>query len=259
MMLLLMSTYSLFSQELFRLLILFARLAPIFFILPFLNDRVLNGLLIKNVVIFLLALGLYPAIPWSDFPEEINVIWLISGEVILGVIMGLLLGLPFWVASALGEFIDNQRGANIGDMVDPASGSESSELSSFMGLFFIAYFLEQGGMLELIHAFLEGYRQIPPGYFSGEIEIMTLASWLNHMVVISIVLAAPVLILMFISEIALGVYSLYCPQLNAFSLSLTIKSLLAFSALLIIFAPALPEELHGLFGFDMLKTVISER
>ncbi|MGE9665641.1 flagellar biosynthetic protein FliR, partial [Escherichia coli] len=54
-------------------------------------------------------------------------------------------------------------------------------------------------------------------------------------------------IIMFLSEVALGVYSLFCPQLNAFSLSLCIKGIIAFMSLLLFFASAMTSELYSFF------------
>ncbi len=60
--------------------------------------------------------------------------------------------LPFWVATAVGELIDNQRGATISDSIDPATGVEASALAPFVSLFYAAAFLQQGGMLTIVGA-----------------------------------------------------------------------------------------------------------
>ena len=65
---------------------------------------------------------------------------------------------PFWLASAIGEFIDKQRGASIGDMLDPATGSESSSLASLINLFCVAWFLNQDGMTKFVATITESYQ-----------------------------------------------------------------------------------------------------
>ncbi|WP_286146084.1 EscT/YscT/HrcT family type III secretion system export apparatus protein [Shigella sp. FC1967] len=137
--------------------------------------------------------------------------------------MGLVFATPFWIASAFGEFVDNQRGASIGDTINPTTGIESSEFASLTGLFCVAYFLSTGGLTLLMSSIKDSYDVFPMGYFNKEIGYSFIGHWLNNMIRTAIVLVSPVLIIMFLSEVALGVYSLFCPQLNAFSLSLCIK------------------------------------
>ena len=109
----------------------FARLAPIFFMLPFFNSNVLNGVA-RTAVIFIVATGF-----WS-MPHEIEakietLVYLgaIAQELLIGLILGILLAWPFWIFHAVGSFIDNQRGATLSSTIDPANGVDTSELSNF--------------------------------------------------------------------------------------------------------------------------------
>lgn len=227
--------------------LLIARLFPIFIFIPFLNSRILNSQLLKSIVIFFIAMGLKNSI---FITNEIRSHWIliIISELIIGLFIGLLLATPFWIASAFGEFIDNQRGASIGDTINPTTGIESSEFATLTGLFCVAYFLHSGGLVVLMDTLKESYHVFPMGYFNKDIGYLFIGKWLTDMVKIAIVLVSPVLIIMFLSEIALGVYSLFCPQLNAFSLSLCIKGIIAFSALLLFFTSAMTNELFYFFN-----------
>ncbi|MEQ4924320.1 type III secretion system export apparatus subunit SctT [Proteus hauseri] len=229
------------------LLLLAARLIPTFMFIPFLNSKVLNSQLLKYVVIFYIAMGIKPSITIVDSTRNLWGVILIS-ELVIGIFIGLLLATPFWIASAFGEFVDNQRGASIGDTINPTTGIESSEFASLTGLFCVAYFLSTGGLSILMNTLKESYEIFPMGYFNSEIGYAFIGQWLNNMVKTAIILVSPVLIIMFLSEVALGVYSLFCPQLNAFSLSLCIKGIIAFSALLLFFTSALTNELSDFFN-----------
>ena len=59
----------------------------------------------------------------------------------------------------------------------------------------------------------------------------------------AIAISAPVVAALFLSEMVLGLLSRFAPQVNAFALSLTIKSVIAFAILLIYFSATLPEAL----------------
>lgn len=235
------------QSYLIDLFLLIARLFPIFMFIPFLNNRVLNSQLLKYIIIFYIALGIKPCITITEVLRETWAIVLIS-ELIIGLVIGLLLATPFWIASAFGEFVDNQRGASIGDTINPTTGIESSEFASLTGLFCMAYFLSTGGLVVLMSTIKESYDVFPIGYVNKNIGYNVIGHWLNDMIKVAIILVSPVLIIMFLSEVALGVYSLFCPQLNAFSLSLCIKGIIAFLVLLLLFTSAMTNELYQFFN-----------
>lgn len=64
-------------------------------------------------------------------------------------------------------------------------------------------------------------------------------AFLGRLVAAALALASPLICVFLLMEILLGILSRYAPQMNAFSLALTIKSLLAFLMLLIAFQPLL--------------------
>lgn len=201
----------------------YARLAIVFYMLPILGERVLSNLIIKNSVISLTIIGLWPCFETVSMPEQGWIILLIK-ECFVGLILATTLCIPFWIVIGLGEILDNQRSATMGDSIDPLNGGQSSLLSGFLNFAFGVIFFTSNGMYLLLNAMEESYRIVPRGIDflnfhwqkSGELLVLMVGS--------SIMLAAPVIIVMVIAEVLLAVFARYCPQLNPFSLSLTIKS-----------------------------------
>ncbi|SIT44971.1 Surface presentation of antigens protein SpaR [Paraburkholderia ribeironis] len=220
-------TQQLFYREVGALAIAYARVAPVFYLLPFLNDRVIVNTVLKNTIIFVVIAGLWHAVRHPLLESSTPMLWLAVQEATAGLVLGVTLSLPFWVAAAIGEFIDNQRGATISDSIDPATGVETSVLAPFLSLFYAALFLHQGGMLLIVQAIRESYLYLPAGAIPHA-HIWHFGSLLSKLVGKGIVLAAPVLLSMFLSDAMLGLFSRFCPQVNAFSLSLSIKSIVAF-------------------------------
>lgn len=66
----------------------------------------------------------------------------------------------------------------------------------------------------------------------------------------TIVYASPVIAVMLGSEAVLGLLARYASQLNAFAISLTVKSALAFLILIIYFGPILAERVMPLSFFQ---------
>ncbi|MBD9461709.1 type III secretion system export apparatus subunit SctT [Pseudomonas sp. Pdm06] len=218
-----------------------ARLAPIFFMLPFLNSGVLTGVP-RQAVIVLVALGFwrYIGVPTAAL-DSLAFLGLVLREASIGVLLGMLLGWPFWVLHAMGNLIDNQRGAMLSSTMDPANGVDTSELANFLQLFAAAVYLAGGGMLLMLETVGHSYRLCAP--VSGcQLHLPAVLGLLDALVSKTLVISAPVVATLLVSEALLGLLSRYAPQMNAFSVSLTVKSLVALVVLMLYFGVHLPDE-----------------
>jgi len=218
-----------------------ARLAPIFFMLPFLNSGVLTGAP-RQAVIVVVALGFwaYVGVPLPAL-DGVAFLGLVLREAGIGVLLGCLLCWPFWVLHAMGNLIDNQRGAMLSSTVDPANGVDTSELANFLQLFAAAVYLEGGGMLLMLETVGHSYRICTPA-MGCEVQLQPILLLLDALVSKTLVISAPVVATLLISEALLGLLSRYAPQMNAFSVSLTVKSLVALVVLMLYFGAHLPPE-----------------
>ncbi|WP_017901915.1 type III secretion system export apparatus subunit SctT [Pseudomonas asplenii] len=218
-----------------------ARWAPIFFMLPFLNSGVLTGAS-RQAVLVLVALGFWPsagiALPALD---TLAFAGLLIGEVGIGILLGCLLCWPFWVLHGMGSLIDNQRGAMLGSTVDPANGVDTSELSNFLQLFATVIYLEGGGLQLMVETLARSYQLCAPGH-DCEIDLSRLQVLLDGLLGKILVISAPVVASLLICEVLLGLLSRYAPQMNAFSVSLTVKGLVALAVLMLYFGGYLPDE-----------------
>ncbi|MDO7896743.1 type III secretion system export apparatus subunit SctT [Pseudomonas citrulli] len=218
-----------------------ARLAPIFFMLPFLNNGVLTGVP-RQAVIVLVALGFWTAVGESvPALDSVAFLGALLREMSIGVLLGGLLCWPFWVLHAMGNLIDNQRGAMLSSTVDPANGVDTSELANFLQLFAAVVYLEGGGMLLMLETVAHSYRVCAPS--SGcAMNLPAVHALLDLLVGKTLVISAPVVAALLVSEALLGLLSRYAPQMNAFSVSLTVKSLVALVVLMLYFGAHLPDE-----------------
>ncbi|MBS3050405.1 type III secretion system export apparatus subunit SctT [Enterobacter mori] len=250
--------WSTFQSGLIKLAVAWVRIAPVFFFLPFLSSKLLNSGILKNCVAIFLLLGLWPFISAVEISwEEQGIAMPLLYEFVIGMVLALILGLPFLIAKIIGELIDNQRGATISDTIDPAIGVESSEMSVLVSHIICMIFLAQGGMLQLAQTFAESYRFLPFAVGFEYFDALPLGGWLNQLVVKSIILSSPILITLFISEVALGLYSRFCPQLNAFSLSLAVKSIIAFSVFLLWFQNEVPSIIINMITLTPLHDIFT--
>jgi type III secretion protein T len=222
--------------------ICFARLAPIFFMLPFLNNRTLTGAP-RNAVIVLVGIAFWPyssdALPRLD---SLGFYALLLQEVGIGLILGLLLSWPFLILHAMGNLIDNQRGAMLGNTVDPANGDDTSELANFLQLFAAAVYLEGGGMKLLVDSLGRSYELCSP-ILGCELRIQPLLDFLDPLLSKTLIIAAPVVATLLLTEALLGLLARFASQMNAFSVSLTVKGAIALLVLILYFGAHLPDEI----------------
>ncbi|MEM8243793.1 flagellar biosynthetic protein FliR, partial [Morganella morganii] len=143
------------------------RLFAAFSFLPFLNDKFILSRTTRGIIIFLMAQCLSGN---GDYPAaEFSVVNILS-EIITGMVMGLVYSTPFFIFSAFGEYIDNQRGANISDTADPTTGTDASPFSTFMNLFSVSFFLLNDGFVLLMTSVQDSFRLLPPGTLLTEIH-----------------------------------------------------------------------------------------
>ncbi|MEY0253680.1 type III secretion system export apparatus subunit SctT [Morganella morganii] len=232
------------AHELFQgALLSSVRLFAAFAFLPFLNDKFILSRTTRGIIVFLTALCLSGN---EHGPAEFSVVSILS-EMITGTVMGLVYSTPFFIFAAFGEYIDNQRGANISDTADPTTGTDASPFSTFMNLFSVSFFLLNDGLVLLMASVQDSFRLLPPGTLLTEIHYAPLFDWLTNSLSLSLLFCMPVLIILFISEVSLGILAMYNSQLNPFSLSLSIKSIIAFLLALLLFRGTMVTDVTLLF------------
>lgn len=212
------------------------RLTMATLIVPFLGGESIQ-LTARVSIIFSLGIVLYPMIAPTvshDLAPPIILAGLFLKEAMLGLLLGFMAAKIFWVALGIGMVVDNQRGATIAESLDPSSNEQVSPLGQFMQQALIALFYTGGGFLVFLAIMFETYNHWPifsfypqlsggfPDFFLGQLdEIMRLV----------VVLAAPMLITLFLTELGLGFINRFAPQLNVFFLAMSLKSLVAFIVL----------------------------
>lgn len=245
-----------FQSDVLTFVMVYARLAIVIYMLPVLGERVLSNLIIKNTIISLTIIGLWPCFATTITPEQGWLIILVK-ECIVGLILAFTLCLPFWVVIGLGEILDNQRGATISDSIDPVNGVQSSILSGFLNFAFGAIFFASGGMRLLMEVMAQSYQMLPRGSTLAGIHWEQAGELLIVLMQNSILLAAPVMLVMMAAEMLLGVFARYCPQLNPFSLSLTIKSFIAFAIFLFYGFHGMSEKPLQMFSILSFRQFVS--
>ena len=220
-----------------------ARIGAAAFIVPFLGGQVLSGA-VRNAVIISIAIPVVPVIQVSLGGATVTplaLLGLVAKEVFLGILIGFLSSVAFWGAIAVGYIMDNQRGTTLASVYDPFVGEQTSPTGQFLHIVLIVLFYASGGLHLFLNVLYESYRVWPAGTFWPRPDAQFppfVLQQADRIMRIMVLLAAPVVIAVFLSEFGLGLMNRFAPQMNAFSLSMPVKSLVG-AIVLVVYLPFL--------------------
>lgn len=223
-----------------------ARIGACYAWLPYLSPGVMPSKMTRSVIAAVTLVGLWPVTAHAQLPPDLlSMAGTLLAEALVGTAIGLVLALPFHIFHGMGAIVDNQRGAGVGAMLDPVSGVEATETANLIQLMAVVVFLATGGLLVVLEVLQASYILVPMGG-SPSLQLESVQTFAGKILAGAVRMALPVLLLLFLVEALLGVLSRYAQQMNAFSVSLAVKSLLAFLALLIYLMPTLATEVPRL-------------
>lgn len=205
------------------------RMFAVFALMPVFSQSMLPGSA-RNAVAISFSLMVFPIFgPTLDINSLTSVMLmaLIVKEVVIGLLLGVGASLIFHAVQAMGFVIDNQRGSTMASSVDPMTGAQTSPLGIFMTQVIATYFFVSGAVFVFLLVIYESYVIFPITSFYPTLQLTDTSFFLailDKMFSLAIVLAAPALIAMFMSEFALGLISRFAPQLNVFFLAMPVKS-----------------------------------
>ena len=179
-------------------------------------------------------------------------------ELLVGCIIGFAFMLVFLAIQGAGTIAGYQAGLYMANAFDPVSQTQASLVSQIWFMLAMLIFLAINGHHLVITAFVDSYRVMPPGYVAlhGTVGEMVI-KYTAYVFVITLKVASPVLITLFLTDVALGVLAKMMPTMNVFFVGFPVKigvGLMVLAMSLPIFAYVLQSsigyidrELHELF------------
>ncbi|MBV7485192.1 type III secretion system export apparatus subunit SctT [Bordetella sp. BOR01] len=214
------------------------RILAMCLMLPLFNRQLLPGLL-RYAIGAAMGLILVPALAPRYAAIDlgwIELVLLVAKEVFVGLVLGFLVAIPFWIFEAVGFVIDNQRGASLGATINPATGNDSSPLGILFNQAFLVFFLVGGGFTLMLTMLYDSFRlwdlwDWAPTLRRESIPLML--DQLSRFARLVLLFAAPAVVAMFLAELGLALVSRFAPQLQVFFLAMPIKSGLALLVLVL--------------------------
>jgi type III secretion protein T len=216
-----------------------ARMVGVMMVLPVFTRLGVTGIL-RNGIGLTLAVPVVPMIAAGIDTGQLSpalVGALLFKEVAIGVVVGLVLGVPFFAAEIAGDVLDLQRGSSSASLVDPLGAVEANITGTLLALVILALFFGSGGLPLTLRALYDSYgiwpvRRFLP-LFSSEAGGLLL-HLLDTVVALGVMLAAPIMVCLLLVDLLFAFLSRAAPQLQVFYLSLGVKNLL-FSLILVLY------------------------
>jgi type III secretion protein T len=209
--------------------------------------------LIRSAAALAIALPLWNlSFGVAAITSGVALVGLLCKEMVLGLLLGVAMGIPFWAGEIAGELVDLQRGSTMGQLVDPTGGTQSSVMSSLLTITLVALFFASGGFMVMLDLFYRSYRWWPPGLWLPALPHgfgTELLGVLDRAMQAAIKMVAPLVILVLGVDILMAYLARVAPRLHVFDLSLAVKNMV-FAAFLVLYVAFL---LPGML--DVLRTL----
>jgi flagellar biosynthetic protein FliR/FlhB len=160
-----------------------------------------------------------------------------AGECIFGLVMGFVTNLVFQAIKMSGELMDIQVGFNMSGELDIATGYNVTLLGNITNLVGLVIFFLIDGHHILIESILQSFDIVPlfGVKLPAEVTPYVLSLFIKTFI-LALKLAAPVIVVIFLTNFTMGLVSRVVPQLNVLMLGLPVKVLVG----LLVFSSALP-------------------
>lgn len=188
------------------------------------------------------ALGLRAAVPagLAGFSA------LLIGEVALGALLGFSLHAAFAVLAMAGRLLDLQMGFGMAAALDPVTRANLPVMGVALTLLGMSVFFCVDGHHALLRGIARMAQSLPPGALWRLPDASMLARAMGALFSMTIVVAAPALFMLLLTELALDVASRLLPQMNVLFVGMPLKALVGLSTLALA-APGLAPALRRLY------------
>jgi flagellar biosynthetic protein FliR len=156
----------------------------------------------------------------------------VLSQVAIGLVLGFLTGLLFAAFEVAGSLADLSGGFSYAQIVDPLSGQPAAAFSRLFTICFSAIFFVSDAYQAVLGGFVRSFQGIPldhlPSLSSG--TAVTLSHAVTQVLLAALEVAAPLLGVLFLTDVALGLAARFVPQANAMALAMPVKTLVALTA-----------------------------
>jgi flagellar biosynthesis protein FliR len=216
------------EQHMLAFALVLARVAPLFVLAPLFSSKAFPPR-VRAVTAVALAIGISPvashALGDATIPTDV---WTIAGlmvkELLVGMAFAFGIGALFAAMQTAGTLLDTMIGFMLGGILDPLTGTQASLLAQLYSMLGVLIFIAIGGDGWVIAGLARTYEAVPL-LDSPQIGSLTEGAQVafSGIFAAAIMICAPVLLALIITDAALGVVSRVVPQINVFAVGFPAK------------------------------------
>ncbi len=176
---------------------------------------------------------------------------LVFGEIFTGFTIGIVINFLFSGVEFAGEYIGVDMGLSIAQEFDPLFNQQISVIARLKNILAVLIFLLIDGHHFLIEAVVASFRFVPIG--SWEMNSLAIAKIMRisaSVFVIGVKIAAPAIITLFLTSVAMGITARAVPQMNIFFVGFPLRIAAGFLSLIMAFPLFLYVFKKLLVGFE---------
>lgn len=223
-------------NEIKAFILVFFRISGIILAAPILGSNLVLSRM-KMALAFILAIIIFPTLSYQThlLPNHVfSYLVIVSSELFLGLVLGFLFHILFIGIQFAGDLIGMQMGFSIVNVLDPQSSLQLSIIGELKFFTAMVLFLVMNGHYVIIEALFSSFQIVPVAMvkFQPELQIK-LIEMTGWVFVYLFKIGAPVLMTLYITEIAMGIIARTVPQMNIFIVGFPLKIGLGLLALLL--------------------------
>lgn len=158
---------------------------------------------------------------WTAASDGLPLAAAVANEALIGVSLGFGLRIIFMVFAPLGEVISIQGGLGAATVLDPTSGSSSPVLGSLLQAAGLVLFLAVEGHHALLRGLASSFDRLPLGEsMLGGDQFSAITALGSTVFEVAVRLAAPLMVVMFVTNVGVGILGRAIPQLNLMAVQL---------------------------------------
>ena len=213
-------------SKLVLFLVLLTRISSMFLAAPFFNYKVIPVRVRVSLALLCAILVYMVGVPTVPFQPESasSMLFLLAGEVLVGVLIGFVSGLIFTAVQMAGQLMGYQIGFVIAKTFDPLSDAHITVLSTFHGLVALLIFISLNFHHYLYAVVVESYRIVPVAPLTGgNTTVLFLVECVMRLFPLSVKLAAIPFFLLFTVDFVIGIIGKAVPQIPVLIVGFPVK------------------------------------
>lgn len=214
-----------------------ARIAGLFVLTPLLSNRLMPRRF-RALLAIMFAAAVYPGLhdQWHLAPDMdmVSLVPLMASELLIGVAIGFLAGLPILALDIAGYMMGHQMGLGLARVYNPEMGEDTDIVGQLLMYIGLAIFVAIGGLEAMFLAMMTTFEQVPIGAFAIDLlPLDLLLGILSAAFELALRVAAPVLCIVMLVMISMGFVMKTMPQINILSVGFAIKILFGMGMLVL--------------------------